>query len=249
MFLNTVRLKIVKSEDSVYHIRLVKLSLGNTPAIAENNAASISFPITQKDSVVYFPKGFPVSSANKFRNQQVIAIVEVPVGKKIMIDGSLDRYDWFDINFNRRRGWNIDWNDRWNNSYSWDDNVLYIMKDSGLERADKAADSEEKVKLKKGKFTMKANDSGVEIKAEGELENDKGNDKGTYRYHQRDGKEKTKTDTTPLPPPAPKQPDAPVPPADRKISAGEDGNKTNKEVTRAEKEERHTSFLFLTMGR
>jgi len=103
-----------------------------------------------------------------------------------MIDGSVDRYDWFDINFNRRRGWNIDWNNRWDNSYSWDDNILYIMKDSGLERADKATDGEEKVKLKKGKFTMKANDSSVEIEAEGELENDKGNDKGTYRYHQRD---------------------------------------------------------------
>ncbi|MBN8859024.1 MAG: PspC domain-containing protein [Sphingobacteriales bacterium] len=249
MFLNTVRLKIVKSEDSAYHIRLVKLSLGNTPAIAENNAGSISFPITQKDSVMYFPKGFPVSSANKFRNQQVIAIVEVPVGKKIMIDGSVDRYDWFDINFNRRRGWNIDWNNRWDNSYSWDDNILYIMKDSGLERADKVAEGEGKVKLKKGKVTMKANDGSVEIEAEGELENDKGNDKGTYRYHQRDGKEKTKADSTPPPPPALKQPDAPVKPADRKISVIEKDNKAGRAVTRPEKEERHTSFLFLTMGR
>ena len=37
MLLNTVRLKLVKSQDSGYHIRKVKFARGNTPAIAENN--------------------------------------------------------------------------------------------------------------------------------------------------------------------------------------------------------------------
>lgn len=243
MFLNTVRLKIVKSEDSAYHIKLVKVSLGNTPSIAENNAGSINFPVTQKDSLVYFPKGFPVSNKNKFRNQQVIAIVEVPVGKKIMIDESVNDYDWFNINFNRRRGWNVDWDDRWDNSYSWEDNVPYIMTESGLKRTDKPDNSGEKSKLKNGKFKMKADKDGVEIEAEGELENNK----GTYRYKQHDGKEQIELDT--VTPPAPNPPSPPVKPADRKISIIEKEKKTDKVAMQSEKEERHTSFLFLTMGR
>lgn len=243
MLLNTVRVNVVKSEDSAYHIKLVKLSLGNTPAIAENNAGSINFPITQKDSVVYFPKGFPVSSKNKFRNQQVIAIVEVPIGKKIMIDESVNDYDWFNINFNRRRNWNVDWKDRWDNSYSWDDNVQYIMTDSGLKRTDKRSDDDEKTKLKKGKFKMKADENGVEIEVEGEPQNDG----GKYRYNRPNGEENIKIDT--VAPPAPIPPKAPVKPAERKISIVEKQKKSDKIVLQSEREERHTSFLFLTMGR
>ncbi|MBS1751768.1 MAG: PspC domain-containing protein [Bacteroidetes bacterium] len=243
MFLNTVRLKIVRSDDSAYHIKLVKVSLGNTPAIAENNAGSINFPVTQKDSLVYFPKGFPVSNKNKFRNQQVIAVVEVPVGKKIMIDESINDYDWFNINFNHRRGWNVDWDDRWDNSYSWEENVPYIMTEKGLKRTDKSDKSDEKAKLKNGKFKMKADKSGVEIEAEGELENNK----GTYRYKQYDGKEQIEMDT--VTPPAPNPPKPPVKPAERKISSVESEKKLDKVVMQSEKEERHTSFLFLTMGR
>jgi len=247
MLLNTIRLKVVKSEDSVYHIRLVKLSLGNTPAIAENNANSISFPITQKDSVFYFPKGFPVSSANKFRNQQVMAIVEVPVGKKIKIDGSIDRYDWFDINFNRRRGWNIEWNDRWDNSYSWEDNVQYIMTNTGLERTDRKEEIKEDdtKKLKNGKFKLKADDNGVEIEAEGELEDGK----GTYRYKKNSNGEKTEVDTIKTSTPASPKPVNTPKPAERKITASDKANEGEKVVGRRISEDLHTPFLFLTTGR
>ena len=173
----------------------------------------------------------------------MIAVVEVPVGKKIMIDESINDYDWFNINFNHRRGWNVDWDDRWDNSYSWEENVPYIMTEKGLKRTDKSDKSDEKAKLKNGKFKMKADKSGVEIEAEGELENNK----GTYRYKQYDGKEQIEMDT--VTPPAPNPPKPPVKPAERKISSVESEKKLDKVVMQSEKEERHTSFLFLTMGR
>ncbi|MBN8790338.1 MAG: PspC domain-containing protein [Terrimonas sp.] len=244
MLLNTVRLKIVKSEDSIYHIKLVKLSLGNTPASAENNASSISFPITQQDSVFYFPKGFPVSSTNKFRNQQVMEIVEVPVGKKIMVDGSIDRYDWFDINFNRRRGWNIDWKDRWDNSYSWEDNVQYTMTDNGLERTDKKDRNKntDSKKIKNGKFKLKADDNGVEIEAEGELEDGK----GSYRYKKSGDNEKVEIDT--VKPATPVSPNPPKP-AQRKITAAENKNAKEEIAGKNISEDFHPPFLFLTTGR
>ncbi|MCC6288867.1 MAG: PspC domain-containing protein [Chitinophagaceae bacterium] len=246
MLLNTVRLKVVKSEDSAYHIRLIKLSLGNTPASAENNAGSINFPITQKDSAFYFPKGFPVSSTNKFRNQQVMVIVEVPVGKKIMIDGSIDRYDWFDINFNRRKGWNIDWKDKWDNSYSWDNNVQYIMTNDGLERTDKKYESkDDNKKVKNGKFKLKADDNGVEIEAEGELEDGK----GTYRYKKNGDNEKIEIDTVKPAAPASPNPPKQSKPAERKITTSENESEREELAGKKTSEDLHTPFLFLTTGR
>lgn len=137
VMMNTVRLNIVKSKDSAYHIHRVKFSHGNTPAIAKDLATQIQFNAKQSDSVLYLPQGFAITPNQKFRNQQVLIIVEIPVGKKIYVDRSVEDYHWFSVNINRRhRGWNFDWNDQWDETYSWDTNVDYIMTNNGLERAD-----------------------------------------------------------------------------------------------------------------
>ena len=138
MLLNTVRIRIVKSKDSLYHTNLVKLSRGNSPLLAEQTASQISFPIKQNDSILYLPKGFGISKESKFRNQQVLVVIEVPVGKAIRIDHSIDWYAWFNIN-SGRRGLNIDEDDDYfnYNDYSWRNDVWYVMTDKGLERMDK----------------------------------------------------------------------------------------------------------------
>ena len=236
MMLNTVRVKVVKSSDSSYHIQTVKLARGNTPAIAEKNAANVHFPVTQNDSLIILPKGFPISKEDKFRNQQVMVVVEVPVGKKIMIDKSVDWFDWFDINIDRRRRWNIDWDERWDNSYSWRNNVQYVMTAEGLERMDKNED--DKVKLKSGKFKLKADDNSVEIEAEGETDDGK----GTYRYKQQGDSIIIEKGEKPAPPKSPTPPPAPV--QQRKVSASADGGKVEK-VVRAP-EDLHSPFLFLS---
>ena len=138
MLLNTVRIRIVKSKDSLYHTSLVKLSRGNTPLQAEQTASQINFPIKQNDSILYLPKGFGISKESKFRNQQVLVVIEVPVGKAIRIDHSIDWYAWFNIN-SSRRGLNIDIDDDYfnYNDYSWRNDIWYVMTDKGLERLDK----------------------------------------------------------------------------------------------------------------
>ena len=138
MLLNTVRIRIVKSKDSLYHTSLVKLSRGNTPLQAEQTASQINFPIKQNDSILYLPKGFGISKESKFRNQQVLVVIEVPVGKAIRIDHSIDWYAWFNIN-SSRRGLNIDIDDDYfnYNDYSWRNDIWYVMTDKGLERMDK----------------------------------------------------------------------------------------------------------------
>jgi phage shock protein PspC (stress-responsive transcriptional regulator) len=138
MLLNTVRIRVVKSKDAEYHTSLVKLARGNSPLEAEKTASQISFPIKQNDSILYLPKGFGISKESKFRNQQVLVVIEVPVGKAIRIDHSLDWYSWFDINAGRR-GLNIEIDDDYfnYNDYSWRNDIWYVMTDKGLERMDK----------------------------------------------------------------------------------------------------------------
>lgn len=243
LLLNTVRVKLVKSDDSAYHIKTIKFARGNTPAIAENNAQNIRFQVSQNDSVVALAKGFPVSKENKFRNQQVLLIVEVPVGKKIMIDKSVDWYDWFNINMDRRRGINIEWDDKWDNSYSWTNNVQYIMTADGLEKTDKKEEDKDNIKLKNGKFKLKADDNGVEIEAEGEMDNGE----GTYRYKKHGDSVKIEGEKKPAAP----KPQAPAtkPAAPQVKASSSEGNKSEAEekvVKSSPSEDLHTPFLFLT---
>jgi hypothetical protein len=134
---NTVRIDIVKSNDSAWHLRREKLSRGNTTGKARDLASRIDVDMQQKDSVLYLPAGFSIKPGQQFRNQQVLVVIEMPVGKKIRMDRSLEDFHWFDLRQNwRNRGIERDWDDNWNNNYSsWSSDVDYIMTDHGLERS------------------------------------------------------------------------------------------------------------------
>jgi hypothetical protein len=141
LLLNTVRVDVVKSKDSSFHIQKLKFSRGRSQKQAQGIAEKINFDIAQQDSVILLPRGgFPISKNEKFRNQQVLVVIEVPVGKKIQIDKSIHNYGWFNINI-RRNGWTISDNDEWNNDwderYGWEADTEYIMTATGLERTEK----------------------------------------------------------------------------------------------------------------
>jgi phage shock protein PspC (stress-responsive transcriptional regulator) len=148
--MNTVRIRIEKSNDSAWHIRREKLSRGNTSSVARTLASRINFDIEQRDSVIYLPAGFAIRPGQQFRNQQVVMIIQLPVGKRIRMDRSLDAFYWFDLNKNNWRNHGNDqyWNDEWNSednsdSYSWSSGVDYVMTDHGLERTAGAGHSRE----------------------------------------------------------------------------------------------------------
>jgi phage shock protein PspC (stress-responsive transcriptional regulator) len=134
VMMTTVRVRLVKSTDSAYHLQLVRFAHGNNPALAKSVASQIQFNLQQKDSVLYLPLGFSITPAQKFRNQQVLVLVSIPVGKKILVDRSVDDYHWFNIDAGiRHRGWNVDWNDNLDNGNDWTSNVEYIMTENGIE--------------------------------------------------------------------------------------------------------------------
>ncbi len=102
-------------------------------------------PSSQSDSVIQLPGGFSIDREQKFRNQQVIVAVYIPVGKKIMMDNSVSRYDWFNLNVGRRHiNWEDDRNDYSNdyddegfsleNNYYWNSGIQYVMTADGLQR-------------------------------------------------------------------------------------------------------------------
>ncbi|HEX8332394.1 MAG TPA: PspC domain-containing protein [Segetibacter sp.] len=133
IYLNNVRVRIVKSPDSLYHSYAIKSSNAGDDASALRNAKEISYSINQQDSLLYLSRGFAVTRGTRFRNQGVIVTIQVPVGKRIQVDRSVSRrLNWFRID-NRHNDWDEDWNDY----QSWSDNVEYIMTVGGLERVDK----------------------------------------------------------------------------------------------------------------
>jgi hypothetical protein len=187
LMMNTIRLNVVKSKDSSYHVYRVRFSRGNNPDIAKTLASKIEFNVTQRDSLLILPKGFAVSKNEKFRNQQVLVVIEVPVGKRIELDHSVTDYNWFSVNFNRRRGFNIDWDDSWDYTYDWTTNTEYVMTPEGLERTDNLNGKDRR----NGKFRFKADEKGVDIEIESkDKDKDKSKenkvDDNRYRYKKED---------------------------------------------------------------
>ncbi|HUR10632.1 MAG TPA: PspC domain-containing protein [Flavitalea sp.] len=148
LLINTVRLNVVKSQDSAFHIFKVQLSRGYNPQQARELAEKINFEVTQRDSLLLLPKGFAISRNEKFRNQKVLVVIEVPVGKRIQLDRRINNYNWFNVDFNRRGGWDIDWNENWDRTYGWNGNQEYIMTPDGLVPTDRLDQDE----LKRGRY-------------------------------------------------------------------------------------------------
>jgi phage shock protein PspC (stress-responsive transcriptional regulator) len=169
ILLRTVRVNVLKSEDSVFHVHLVKMSHGTSGANARELAGDIRFPIAQYDSVLSLPRGFTITPGQKFRNQQVLVQIYVPIGRRIQLSNSVKDYNYFNIDPRRRH---ISWNNgnryyEWDedldeeNSYSWRGNTEYVMTDGGLVRTDRN-NSEDNQKLDRRPNRRNNDDGGDE---------------------------------------------------------------------------------------
>lgn len=134
LLVKNVGVKIEKSKDSSYHIFATKASRGSSRSQAESFAKSISFHLEMEDSTLILDNGFSIPRGQKFRNQQVVVTIQVPVNRRILVDHSVSRrLNRFNINFGQNDNW--DYDDDWDH-YNWEDDVEYIMTRTGLERAD-----------------------------------------------------------------------------------------------------------------
>ena len=139
LWLNTVKVKVAQSNDSLFHIYKMSISRGSTPEEARTLSAHINFNIGQRDSIITLPTGFAISKKDKFRNQQVMIVVEVPVGKTIELDRKINRYDWFNINMNGATG--VYYENRGHGSYRYGRNKDYVMTPNGLKNVKGSAEN------------------------------------------------------------------------------------------------------------
>ncbi len=142
LWINSVRLKVVQSPDSQYHIYKLMSSRGKTEEQAKAVMGHVQFNISQYDSVITLPKGFTISNKDKFRDQKVVVVVEVPVGKGIQVDGKIRRYEWLDVHVNDKH-YRVYRHGRHHRRYSrqrhyWNDKE-YTMTPEGLKNTEDSA--------------------------------------------------------------------------------------------------------------
>lgn len=129
-----VRLNVSQSNDALYHADIIKTSRGNSIANAAGNANRIRYDLHQEDSVLYIPKSFVLGTDDHFRFQAVKVNIEVPVGKHIYLDESLDGLKGYTVGeFAGRDFWN---DDEGSNDRDYSTGVDYVMTNNGLQRAD-----------------------------------------------------------------------------------------------------------------
>ncbi|HVZ25025.1 MAG TPA: PspC domain-containing protein, partial [Sediminibacterium sp.] len=140
LFLNNVRLRVLKSKDSLYHINALKYSNGPDEDAALQNVKEISYGITQQDSTIYLDRGFALQRGTRFRNQSVTINLQVPLGKRVLIRSNVSRrLNHFQAMFNHGN-FDDDYNDDYN-FYGWDSDVEYVMTNGGLRRISRNSDN------------------------------------------------------------------------------------------------------------
>ncbi len=129
-----VLVRTAVSPDSLYHVQLQRYSRGLNAADASSRAEAISYGIRNlSDSVLSLDNGYSITKREGFRDQNVIIEVQVPVGKKIRFDETVDdKLIAFHIPYRQRyvhgnrRGWEARWDDD-DYDQDWAPNVDYVM--------------------------------------------------------------------------------------------------------------------------
>lgn len=141
LYLNNIKVHVIRSLDDDYHIHVVRMSGGGTRNAATQRNEKLNFSITQENDVVYFPENFGIGIADKWRNQRVLVVVEVPVGKIINVGSDLNAYSYFNLYNDRRRNRTIE--NRWYNDQTWNSDKDMLQTRDDLERADRKKEEDD----------------------------------------------------------------------------------------------------------
>jgi phage shock protein PspC (stress-responsive transcriptional regulator)/ElaB/YqjD/DUF883 family membrane-anchored ribosome-binding protein len=135
---NNVKIRINKSEDSFYRVKVYKYSAGRSLADVQARATQTRYEVSTKDSILNLASGLVINRESKFRGQGVIVEIEVPVGKMIRFDETLlDAYNPWVVrtstreyrSWGRRRAYQIDWD--FDEHFNWDIDTDYVMTSDG----------------------------------------------------------------------------------------------------------------------
>ena len=93
---NNVSLDIVKTNDEVFKLEIIKRARGQHQREAKNHAKKIKYHYTSYSDEIVFYDYFSCPQQQSFLAQEVDIILHVPVGKTIILDETL-RYFMYDI--------------------------------------------------------------------------------------------------------------------------------------------------------
>ncbi len=88
--LGNASLNVIKSQNGKTDLVIVKEARGNSKDMARLRAKHIVYNVTQQNNELIFDDLFRVNSLDKFRKQDVTAILRIPVGTVIYLDKSLE---------------------------------------------------------------------------------------------------------------------------------------------------------------
>jgi hypothetical protein len=171
IFIRNVNVRITKSTNDSFNVTMVKLSNGASKLNANKLVSNINYNIKQIDSTLLLDKGIAITPLDKFRNQQIIITVAVPIGKRILIKEN-SGWSWktndrinFGINNNSWDEWRNDDGER---AYHWNHNVEYIMTADGLKMTENN-NLENQIESLDGKIEGEYNIDGMKLKIHGEF--------------------------------------------------------------------------------
>ncbi|MFM7357170.1 MAG: PspC domain-containing protein [Sediminibacterium sp.] len=134
--ISNIDLRIEKSPDSLYHLNSTRISSGKDDQKAGANLSAMQFGFQQQDSVLILDRGIILPPGSKFRNQQMILTLQVPLGQKVMIDRAV-KNKFFYLNLSNINFAEVDEVDDWEleeSNESWRSGVEYVMTESGLKK-------------------------------------------------------------------------------------------------------------------
>ena len=170
-------INLYQSKTDSFKVTMVKVANGRTKFYADTAAAKIQFNIMQEDTSLIIDRGISINRTDKFRNQQVILNIYIPVGKRIKIDRNINR--WNGVHFSGPMSFE---NNYWdledeNALKGWTSGEEYLMKPNGLYNVNGKAVSNSN----NDDEDFNTDDTQIKIDRNGILI-ETGKDKGTYRY-------------------------------------------------------------------
>ena len=90
-YIGNVKIRLEKSPTEDFQVGVIRMCNGNTRRDADTLASLIRYNVFQKDSLLMIDKAIAINTTDKFRNQSVMVILYVPVGKHIKINKNLHK--------------------------------------------------------------------------------------------------------------------------------------------------------------
>lgn len=162
--LSTVSIKVEPSQDSLFHLQMIRSALGETKKVAEERASAIIYSVNslgtttgntivrtspQGDTltvdrknfglqIVDLGSGYAIPASSRYRAQQVMVLIKVPVGKSIIFDKSIkEKLDQQEIRVRQNRKGRMNGISFESQNFRYDSDVEYFMSPSGeLKRVD-----------------------------------------------------------------------------------------------------------------